>query len=154
MEMLLNNNTGVISVEGDVVVENYESTLYTKVNVEEVAVEGGFKLVGKTEFGKDIEAFLTEEEYFNGKNFTLKVEQSEDFDSRSLGEKVVEILEKDEDAKRLISITKQTMIEKGYEVNGEDWKEVMQTMMMLCIKNNDEAFTAFAKHMYHTLRQK
>ena len=40
-----------------------------RVSVEEV--ENGFKLVGETENGEKIEAFLTFEEYFEGKNFII-----------------------------------------------------------------------------------
>ena len=42
MEMLLNLKTGVISFDGDIVGAEYK-----RVIVEEVEVEGGFKLVGK-----------------------------------------------------------------------------------------------------------
>ena len=59
MEMLLNVKTGVISFEGDIVGAEYE-----RVVVEEIEVEGGFKLVGE-----NIEAFLSNEDYFNGKEF-------------------------------------------------------------------------------------
>ena len=71
--MLLNKVTGVISVEGDMKVENYEESLkvYVEVNAEEVEVEGGFKLVGETENGEKIESFLTFEEYFEGKEFKV-----------------------------------------------------------------------------------
>ena len=71
--MLLNKVTGVISVEGDMKVENYEESLkvYVEVNVEEIEVENGFKLVGETENGEKIESFLTFEEYFEGKNFII-----------------------------------------------------------------------------------
>lgn len=153
MEMLLNKVTGVISVEGDVMVASYEQDVYVNVNVEEIEVEGGFKLIGETKDGQKVEAFLSTEEYFEGKNFVATTKEEEVVDNRSLGEKVIEILNEDEDAKKLINITKQTMIEKGYEVNGEDWQEVMQTIMMLCIKNNEKAFETFAKHMYKTLRE-
>ena len=61
MEMLLNLKTGVISVDGDIVGAKYE-----RVIVEEIEVEGGFKLVGK-----NIEAFLSSEDYFNGKEFIV-----------------------------------------------------------------------------------
>ena len=59
--MLLNKVTGVIRAEGDMKVENYEESLkvYVEVNVEEVEVENGFKLVRETENGEKIEAFLT-----------------------------------------------------------------------------------------------
>lgn len=61
MEMLLNLKTGVISVDGDIVGAEYE-----RVIVEEIEVEGGFKLVGE-----NIEAFLSSEDYFNGKEFIV-----------------------------------------------------------------------------------
>lgn len=61
MEMLLNLKTGVISFDGDIVGAEYE-----RVIVEEIEVEGGFKLVGK-----NIEAFLSSEDYFNGKEFIV-----------------------------------------------------------------------------------
>ena len=61
MEMLLNLKTGVISFDGDIVGDKYE-----RVIVEEIEVEGGFKLVGK-----NIEAFLSSEDYFNGKEFIV-----------------------------------------------------------------------------------
>ena len=61
MEMLLNLKTGVISFDGDIVGAEYE-----RVIVEEVEVEGGFKLVGE-----NIEAFLSSEDYFNGKEFIV-----------------------------------------------------------------------------------
>ena len=61
MEMLLNLKTGVISVDGDIVGDKYE-----RVIVEEIEVEGGFKLVGE-----NIEAFLSSEDYFNGKEFIV-----------------------------------------------------------------------------------
>lgn len=61
MEMLLNLKTGVISFDGDIVGAEYE-----RVIVEEVEVEGGFKLVGE-----NIEAFLSNEDYFNGKEFIV-----------------------------------------------------------------------------------
>lgn len=61
MEMLLNLKTGVISFDGDIVGAKYE-----RVIVEEIEVEGGFKLVGK-----NIEAFLSSEDYFNGKEFIV-----------------------------------------------------------------------------------
>ena len=59
MEMLLHIKTGVISFNGDIVGAEYK-----RVIVEEIKVEGGFKLVGK-----NIEAFLSNEDYFNGKEF-------------------------------------------------------------------------------------
>ena len=59
--MLLNLKTGVISFDGDIVGAEYE-----RVIVEEIEVEGGFKLVGK-----NIEAFLSSEDYFNGKEFIV-----------------------------------------------------------------------------------
>ena len=61
MEMLLNLKTGVISFDGDIVGAEYE-----RVVVEEIEVEGGFKLVGE-----NIEAFLSSEDYFNGKEFIV-----------------------------------------------------------------------------------
>lgn len=61
MEMLLNLKTGVISFDGDIVGAEYE-----RVIVEEIEVEGGFKLVGE-----NIEAFLSNEDYFNGKEFIV-----------------------------------------------------------------------------------
>lgn len=61
MEMLLNLKTGVISFDGDIVGAEYE-----RVIVEEIEVEGGFKLVGE-----NIEAFLSSEDYFNGKEFIV-----------------------------------------------------------------------------------
>ena len=61
MEMLLNLKTGVISDDGDIVGAEYE-----RVIVEEIEVEGGFKLVGE-----NIEAFLSSEDYFNGKEFIV-----------------------------------------------------------------------------------
>ena len=61
MEMLLNLKTGVISFDGDIVGAKYE-----RVIVEEIEVEGGFKLMGK-----NIEAFLSSEDYFNGKEFIV-----------------------------------------------------------------------------------
>ena len=61
MEMLLNLKTGVISFDGDIVGAEYE-----RVTVEEIEVEGGFKLVGE-----NIEAFLSSEDYFNGKEFIV-----------------------------------------------------------------------------------
>jgi hypothetical protein len=71
--MLLNKVTGVISAEGDMKVENYEESLkvYVEVNAEEVEVENGFKLIGETEDGEKIEAFLSIEDYFDGKEFRL-----------------------------------------------------------------------------------
>ena len=71
--MLLNKVTGVISAEGDMKVENYEESLkvYVEVNVKEIEVEGWFKLVGETENGEKIEAFLSTEDYFEGKEFRL-----------------------------------------------------------------------------------
>ena len=65
MEMLLNVKTGVISVEGDVMGAEYK-----RVIVEEVEVEGGFKLVGE-----NIEAFLSSEDYFNGKEFVVNTKE-------------------------------------------------------------------------------
>ena len=61
MEMLLNLKTGVISFDGDIVGAEYE-----RVIVEEIEVEGGFKLVGE-----NIEAFLSSEDYFKGKEFIV-----------------------------------------------------------------------------------
>ena len=61
MEMLLNVKTGVISFEGDIIGAEYE-----RIVVEEIEVEGGFKLVGE-----NIEAFLSSEDYFNGKEFIV-----------------------------------------------------------------------------------
>ena len=61
MEMLLNLKTGVISFDGDIVGAKYE-----RVIVEEIEVEGGFKLVGE-----NIETFLSSEDYFNGKEFIV-----------------------------------------------------------------------------------
>lgn len=61
MEMLLNLKTGVISFDGDIVGAEYE-----RVIVEEIEIEGGFKLVGE-----NIEAFLSNEDYFNGKEFIV-----------------------------------------------------------------------------------
>ena len=61
MKMLLNLKTGVISFDGDIVGAKYE-----RVIVEEMEVEGGFKLVGE-----NIEAFLSSEDYFNGKEFIV-----------------------------------------------------------------------------------
>ena len=61
MEMLLNLKTGVISFDGDIVGAEYE-----RVIVDEIEVEGGFKLVGE-----NIEAFLSSEDYFNGKEFIV-----------------------------------------------------------------------------------
>ena len=61
MEMLINLKTGVIIFDGDIVGAKYE-----RVIVEEIEVEGGFKLVGK-----NIEAFLSSEDYFNGKEFIV-----------------------------------------------------------------------------------
>ena len=61
MEMLLNVKTGVISFDGDIVGAEYK-----KVIGEEIEVEGGFKLVGE-----NIEAFLSSEDYFNGKEFIV-----------------------------------------------------------------------------------
>lgn len=153
MEMLLNKNTGVISVEGDVMVTSYDQDFYINVNVEEIEVEGGFKLVGETQDGEKVEAFLSTEEYFEGKNFVVATKVEEKVDNKSLGDKIIEILNEDENAKKLINITKQTMIEQGYEVNGEDWQDVMQTIMILCIKGNEKAFETFTKHMYKTLRE-
>lgn len=150
MEMLLNKNTGVISVDGDVSVGTYENDFYVNVVGEEVEVEGGFKLVAKDKDGNTYEAFLSVEDYFGGKEFTI---DTSIFDKRSLGEKVIEVLNKDEEAKNLIKITKETMVEKGYEINGEDWQEVMQTMLMLCIKNNDEAYEVYTRHIYEELRK-
>ena len=65
MEMLLNVKTGVISVEGDVMGAEYK-----RVIVEEIEVEGGFKLVGE-----NIEAFLSSEDYFNGKEFVVNTKE-------------------------------------------------------------------------------
>ena len=65
MEMLLNVKTGVISVEGDVM-----GVEYKRVIVEEIEVEGGFKLVGE-----NIEAFLSSEDYFNGKEFVVNTKE-------------------------------------------------------------------------------
>jgi hypothetical protein len=65
MEMLLNVKTGVISVEGDVIGAEYK-----RVIVEEIEVEGGFKLVGE-----NIEAFLSSEDYFNGKEFVVNTKE-------------------------------------------------------------------------------
>ena len=61
MEMLLNLKTGVISFDGDIAGAKYE-----RVIVEEIEVEGGFKLIGE-----NIEAFLSSEDYFNGKEFIV-----------------------------------------------------------------------------------
>lgn len=61
MEMLLNLKTGVVSFDGDIIGAEYE-----RVIVEEIEVEGGFKLVGE-----NIEAFLSSEDYFNGKEFIV-----------------------------------------------------------------------------------
>ena len=61
MEMLLNLKTHVISFDGDIVGAEYK-----RVIVEEIEVEGGFKLVGE-----NIEAFLSSEDYFNGKEFIV-----------------------------------------------------------------------------------
>ena len=61
MEMLLNLKTGVVSFDGDILGAEYE-----RVIVEEIEVEGGFKLVGE-----NIEAFLSSEDYFNGKEFVV-----------------------------------------------------------------------------------
>ena len=77
MEMLLNKVTGVISVEGDMKIESYEKDVYVIVNVEEAEIEGGFKLVGETEEGEKIEAFLTVEEYFEGKEFKVNTTSDE-----------------------------------------------------------------------------
>ena len=65
MEMLLNVKTGVISVEGDVMGAEYK-----RVIVEEIEVEGGFKLVGE-----NVEAFLSSEDYFNGKEFVVNTKE-------------------------------------------------------------------------------
>ena len=61
MEMLLNIKTGVISFDGDILGAEYK-----RVVVEEIEVEGWFKLVGE-----NIEAFLSNEDYFNGKEFIV-----------------------------------------------------------------------------------
>ena len=68
MEMLLNIKTSVISVEGDVMGAEYK-----RVIVEEIEVEGGFKLVGE-----NIEAFLSSEDYFNGKEFVVNAKEVEE----------------------------------------------------------------------------
>lgn len=65
-EYLLNMETKVISKEGDVMGSPY----YVMVLGREVKVEGGFKFVGKLKTsGREVEAFLSEEDYFEGKEF-------------------------------------------------------------------------------------
>lgn len=65
-EYLLNMDTKVISKEGDVMGSPY----YVTVLGREVKVEGGFKFVGKLKTsGREVEAYLSEEDYFEGKEF-------------------------------------------------------------------------------------
>lgn len=65
-EYLLNMDTKVISKEGDVMGSPY----YVTVLGREVKVDGGFKFVGKMKTSnREVEAFLSEEDYFEGKEF-------------------------------------------------------------------------------------
>lgn len=61
---LLNLTDGRITREGN----GFEFNYLTVVG-EEQAVEGGFAFIGTDENGNKVEAFLSEEEYFNGKEF-------------------------------------------------------------------------------------
>ena len=68
---LLNTTTNVICVAGDVAVTDYKKYTFVEVMAEEVEVEGGFAIIGTKENGEIVEAFLSEEAYFEGKEFRV-----------------------------------------------------------------------------------
>ena len=68
---LLNTTTKVICVAGDVAVTDYKKYTFVEVMAEEVEVEGGFAIIGTKENGEVVEAFLSEEAYFEGKEFRV-----------------------------------------------------------------------------------
>lgn len=67
-EMLVAKSSGVISIEGTGFNEEYIKGNFK----EEVEVEDGFKLAGTLEDGRQVEAFLTVDQYFKGQHFRLK----------------------------------------------------------------------------------
>lgn len=68
---LLNTTTNVICVAGDIAVTDYKKYTFVEVMAEEVEVEGGFAIIGTKENGEIVEAFLSEEAYFEGKEFRV-----------------------------------------------------------------------------------
>ena len=91
---LLNTTTNVICVAGDVAVTDYKKYTFVEVMAEEVEVEGGFAIIGTKENGEVVEAFLSEEAYFEGKEFRVgrKVPRKEEA-SIEVGTKVKVVAE-------------------------------------------------------------
>lgn len=65
--------------------------------------------------------------------------------------KIIDVLNKDEKARKILSRFNEKAREEGIE--GEDYDKAREVILMLCIKNNAEAMDMMAREVYNELNK-
>lgn len=70
------------------------------------------------------------------------------------GEKVIQILQADEKARKVLEAYHKAAIKDGVTPETKEYQDGKNTVMMLAIAFNEEAMKAMAEEVYHKLQNK